>query len=342
MNQRIYIASKDYTIQEILEMDNLSHFPNYATEAISFLRSWNSEEKNIISKTSGSTGKPKSITLSKKDMIASAIATGGFFGFKPKAKHFSPLPAQFIAGKMMLVRSIQWETHLHLLPNTSNPLEHCTHMYDFGVMTPHQLSTGFKSESHKNIENINTLLLGGSPVNKELENKIQHVNCSVFLGYGMTETMSHVALRKLNGANKSDSYKAVTGVTFEQDSRDCLVIHCTHLSINTITTNDVVELLSDTEFLWKGRFDFVINSGGIKLFPEEIEQKLDSVINRNFYISGEKTDELGQQLVLHIEGEEIPEMKELLKTVLSKYEVPKNIYYHKVFSYTKTGKILRK
>ncbi len=342
MNNQIYIASKPYSYDELKNDSSINQFPEYANQAIDFIKEWKTDEAHIIANTSGSTGAPKKITLLKEDMINSAIATGSFFGFKPKAKHFSPLSAKFIAGKMMLVRSLHWDTELHLLPFSSNPLQHCNNSFDFGVMTPHQLSVGLSSDASKNIENIETLLLGGSPVNKALENKIQELKCSIFLGYGMTETMSHVALRRLNGSQKSKEYIAVEGVKFQQNERDCLVIYTDHLSIGKIETNDVVELIEDNRFIWKGRHDHVINSGGIKFFPEEIEQKLSSIIPYPYYISSESHDHLGQQIVLKIEGKEIPELISKIEKLLSKYEIPKRIYYLSEFSYTKTGKIIRK
>ena len=150
---------------------------------------------------------------------------------------------------------------------------------------------------------MENLLLGGSPINKELEDKINSVKTPIFIGYGMTETMSHVALRRLNGTDASNIYHAVDGVHFSLDDRDCLVIHASHLGLYGLVTNDVVALLDEYTFSWLGRFDHVINTGGVKVFPEMIEEKIESIILQPFYISCQNDKVLGEEVVIVLEGE---------------------------------------
>lgn len=314
----------------------------YVKGCFEFLEEWEDEKEYVTAHTSGSTGNPKEIILRKQDMINSAQATGKFFGFAENDRHFCPLSAQFIAGKMMLVRSMEWNTELRIIPPSSNPLQHINSPYEFGVMTPHQLATGLDSPFTKNINYIENLLLGGSPVPPALESRIQDLNTNIYLGYGMTETMSHIALRKLNGHDKSDFYTAVDHVSFSTDSRSCLKISTKHLSIGEIQTNDIVELINPHQFHWQGRHDFVINSGGIKLFPEQIEKKLSPFIAQEFYVIGEKDERYGEIVVLKIKGSKILDIEELTQSNLSKYEIPKKIIYLAEFEYTKTGKLIRK
>jgi O-succinylbenzoic acid--CoA ligase len=342
MRNSYIVNQEEFSEEKILNDKNLSSYEVYLQDAFQFIQEWYNKKETVLGQTSGSTGLPKKMELSKKDMLNSAKATGQFFSFNETAVHFCPLPASFIAGKMMIVRSIEWNTSLHLLPPSSNPLEHCTQKFDFGVMTPHQLQVGLSSASKDNIKNIKTLLLGGSPISKKLEDKIQDLETEIYIGYGMTETMSHVSLRKLNGKGKSSAYKAVEGIHFTTDDRDCLCIHANHLSFKKLITNDIVHLINSTSFEWKGRYDFVINSGGIKLFPEQIEKKLAHVISNHFYITSEAHEILGEQVILKIEGDKIEGIEELIRPLISKFEFPKKIYFVEKFDRTGSGKIIRK
>ncbi len=342
MKSNLYIDHVLYAWDELEEKTGHQKESEYVNKVCDFYREWKSNDQTITAFTSGSTGKPKAILLSKADMTSSAQATGTFFGFTPKDRHFCPLSVQYIAGKMMCVRSLHWDTVLHLPIPSSNPLEQIHGQYDFAVMTPHQLSMGLNSDFRKNIHKVKTLLLGGSPVSQKLEEAIQSLKTAVYIGYGMTETMSHVALKRLNGAGKSSFFTAVDGVSFSQDDRGCLVIHTDHLSIPSLVTNDVVELKDKFRFQWKGRADFVINSGGIKIFPEQVERKLQRIIPQPFYITKQEHPDLGEQVILIVEGKIIEGLNDKLRLILSKYEMPKSIQYQSTFSYTPTGKIIRK
>ena len=342
MGSSITFQDRRYEIDELLAISLEGFKEDYQREVYLFLEKWRDSAEYLKAQTSGSTGTPKIINLLKADMTSSAFATGSFFKFKEGDKHFNPLPAKYIAGKMMLVRSLEWNTDLHFFQPSANPLKFCTKAFTFGVMTPHQLMEGLQSEFKDNIQNIETLLLGGSPINTTLEHLIANLDTCIYLGYGMTETMSHVALRRVNGKEKSAKYKALEGVTFSQDERDCLVIHTQHLSISKVITNDVVKLINDRAFIWLGRYDNVVNSGGIKLHPEQIEQKISELITREFYLTHEEDDILGQRLVMKIEGPESSEITKKIQENLSKYETPKQIYFIEKFSRTETGKIIRK
>ena len=319
-----------------------------------FLKEWFSEKTIIKVHTSGSTGKPKIIQLKKEFMINSALATGTFFNLQEKTTALLCMSTSYIAGKMMLVRAIILGWDLDLIEPISNPLKGSEKQYDFSAMVPMQLQNSL-SEIHR----IKKLIVGGGIVSEELEKQIQNVSTAIFATFGMTETITHIAVKKLNQIQNATSsvienshYHALPNVSISKDQRDCLVINAPKVSSNKIITNDVIELISDKEFSWLGRYDNVINSGGIKLHPEEIEKKLSQVISQRFFVAGIADEILGEKLILVIE-ENITSnsvKKSLLKEIelnllevksLSKYETPKAIYFVEQFLETETKKIQR-
>ncbi|MBT6637288.1 MAG: hypothetical protein HOB42_04870 [Candidatus Marinimicrobia bacterium] len=168
--------------------------------------------------------------------------------------------------------------------------------------------------------------------------KLQNVSPQVFETYGMTETLTNVAIKPLNGLNKSDLFQALDRIHFKINERDCLVINAPMLSPESIVTNDIIELINDISFRWLGRFDNVINSGGVKVIPEVVEAKLASfILDRRYFISGVPDKSLGEKVVLLVEGNET----ELSFQHLEKYERPKEIYFIPEFVETESGKVNR-
>ena len=305
-----------------------------------FLREWFSSDPYIVVKTSGSTGNPKSIYLGKDFMINSALATGRYFQLGENTKALCCLPIKFIAGKMMLVRALTLGWNLDVIESTSNPLQEITKEYDFSAMVPLQLRNSISK-----IDQIKTLIVGGGVVPKDLNKAIQSVSAKCYATYGMTETSTHVAVKKLNKFTQleleSESvYKTLPDVTVSKDKRSCLVIHAPKISDVDIITNDVVEVVSKTEFNWKGRLDHVINSGGVKLHPEEIEQKLSHTIHSRFFIAGISDEMLGEKCILVIEGENYQITKTHFSK-LSRFEIPKETFFIPKFLETGSGKINR-
>ena len=303
-----------------------------------FLIEWFSDDDFVFVKTSGSTGNPKTIRLKKEFMINSALATGSYFQLPENTIALCCLPLNFIAGKMMLVRSLILGWDLDMVVPSSNPLQIVTKEYDFSAMVPLQLSNSISK-----IEQIKTLIVGGGVVSQGLEKALQSISTNCYATYGMTETITHVAIRKLNKFSQLESksfYKTLSEVTVSKDDRDCLVISAPKVSDETIITNDVVEIISENEFIWKGRFDNVINSGGIKLHPEEIEKKLSSMISARFFITSIPDDKFGEILILLIESEEFKIADDVFSNLM-KFEIPKEIFYLPKFIETKTGKVQR-
>ena len=318
-----------------------------------FLKNWFSENDFLEVKTSGSTGKPKVIQLKKEFMRNSALATGVFFELPEKTTALLCMSPDYIAGKMMLVRALVLGWSLDVVAAVSNPLKGLEKQYDFSAMVPMQLQQSL-SEIHK----IKKLIVGGGIVSIELEKQIQTVSTEVFATFGMTETITHIAVKKLSRlSSRAQSkslryYQVLPNISISQDQRGCLVINAPKVSENVIITNDVVALISDIEFKWLGRFDTVINSGGIKLHPEEIEKKLSEVISQRFFVAGFADGMLGEKLILIVEAtvissEDERSLRERLHhslnnaTNLSKYEIPKTIYFVTEFIETETKKIQR-
>ncbi|WP_010229794.1 AMP-binding protein [Gillisia marina] len=309
-----------------------------------FLLEWLRPSKFIEVTTSGSTGVAKKIKVRKEHMVNSAIATVKFFEMEAGCTALMCLPAKYIAGKMMLVRAMVLGWELDLVPPSSNPLDNLYKTYDFCAMTPFQLDN-----SISRLHLINKLIVGGGAVSPNLQEMVQGLNTKVYETFGMTETVSHIAAKRLNGKKKKNSpFKLMPNVHISVDNRDCLVIKAPSIADDILVTNDVVEIDTYKQFYWKGRFDNVVNSGGIKLYPEDIENRLTDVIDGRFFVIGMPDDALGEKLVLFVEAdfseELLSELQVKVQSVkeLHKYEIPKKIYLIQKFEETPNGKIHRK
>ena len=286
------------TGEELIEYIDLRY-----PQGSELIRSWLSLEGTIEVKTSGSTGSPKTLIFTREQMRQSALATGKYFGLLENSKALLCLPLRYIAGKMMLVRAMTLGWWLQgTEPSVQLDLPGTT-VFDFAAMVPFQVQNNLDK-----LDRIRNLIVGGAPVNRELQRRIDTVPTQIYATYGMTETITHVALRPLNqSSGRTDDreiYTALPGVFFEQDARGCLVIHANYLTSEAIVTNDLIELVSENRFIWKGRIDSVINSGGLKLIPEEIEHKFSDCIKGRFFATGLPDLELGQRLVFVVEGSE--------------------------------------
>lgn len=303
-----------------------------------FILKWLNDEEFICIKTSGSTGKSKKLNIPKKNMINSAKATGTYFNSFENTSALLCLPASFIAGKMMLVRAMVLGWELHIVAPTKDALTQYDNDYDFVAMVPFQVYHSFED-----LEKVKILIIGGGIISHALESKLQELPTQIFATYGMTETISHIAIRRINGPGKSDFYSALPDVSFSLDNRNCLVIEALGIAEEKVITNDMVELISPTAFKWLGRVDNIINSGGIKINPEAIEEKLAEFITYPFLIASEIDEALGERVILIIEKKDnvpLPDYSEVFQK-LSSYERPKKIYTISQFAYTETGKIKR-
>ena len=340
-----------------------------------FLKQFFDETDVVKLQTSGSTGIPKLIEIKKKYMVNSALATGSFFDLGKGTTALLCMNPEFIAGKMMLVRALILGWKLDIVTPSLNSLKDVKKKFDFTAMIPLQVTNSF-DDLHK----IKKLIIGGGVISKELENQLQELETECFATYGMTETVSHIAIQKLNnspslrgGTTKQSydvnhnlissgiekfHYNLLPNISISKDVRNCLVINAPKIAEEQIITNDIVELTSKNSFKWLGRYDNIINSGGVKLIPEQIEEKISKIIDQRFFVAGIPDEVLGEKLVLVVEIQRNKEVKEqrgkvekrkavisnAMKnlTTLDKYEIPKEIYFIDKFIETATKKIQRK
>lgn len=297
-----------------------------------FLLDWFDDKEYIEMTTSGTTGLPKLVRLEKQAMIQSALATGDFFGLEPGDKALLCLPTQFIAGKMMLVRSLILGLDLDVVSPSTEPLALNKTQYDFVAMVPLQVQNSIDK-----LKNVKKLIIGGAKIDSTLEEKLVPLKTEIYETYGMTETITHIAAKKVG----EKAFSILPNVKITKDDRDCLVIHVSSISEETIVTNDLVELINDNQFVFLGRIDNVVNSGGVKLIPEQIEAKLINKINNRFFVTGVPDTVLGEKLILVIEGEKQDFAPDFFD-VLGKYEKPKEIVFVPKFKENENGKLLRK
>lgn len=297
-----------------------------------FLLDWFDDRSFIDLQTSGTTGTPKIIRKNKQALVNSALATGDFFELKPGDTALCCLPIQFIAGKMMLVRSFILGLAIDVVAPNSNPLAQLNKEYDFVAMVPLQVQNSLK-EFYK----VKKLIIGGAKTDSALEQKLQGIKTKVYETYGMTETITHIAARKIG----VEAFSVLPHVNISQDERECLVIDAPLVSDERLFTNDLVKIINEHQFVLLGRIDNVVNSGGVKLIPEKIEEKLSPFINERFFVGGIPDAVLGEKLVLVIEGEK-KELAETIFQTLDKYEKPKAVFFVPNFEVTESGKIKRK
>lgn len=343
MNKSIFHRSFHLNGNSFNSVNELLAYSRLQVPSIySFLFDWFSSDELTV-QTSGSTGKPKPIQLKKEFMINSALATGSFFNLQENTSALLCLSPDYIAGKMMLVRALTLGWKLDVVEPIGNPLKNIEKEYDFSAMVPMQLQSSLPY-----IYKVRKLIVGGGVVSIDLKEKLQNISTKVFATYGMTETITHIAVKKLNNYNTlerngANFYKTLPNVKIYIDERSCLAIEASIVSKEFIITNDVVQLVSENQFEWLGRFDNVINSGGIKLHPEKIEEKLTTVIKQRFFVTGIPDEILGEKLVLIVEGDKDESLTNTISSLdkMSKYEKPKEIYFVKQFVETETKKIQR-
>lgn len=297
-----------------------------------FILDWFDNNDYIEMHTSGSTGIPKVMRVPKQSMVHSAIASGDFFDLSPGDRALNCLPVKYVAGKMMFVRGFILGLDMDFVAPSSKPLRNNDELYDFSAMVPLQAQN-----SLERLHQIKKLIVGGAKINAQLEKELLNLPIASFETYGMTETVSHIAAKNVG----ETAFRLLPNVSIEKDERNCLIIHAPHISETPIVTNDLVELVEGNQFKFLGRLDNVINTGGIKLNPEQIEEKLVQFIDRRFFVAGLPDTDLGEKLVLVVEGEPF-EIPSSIFSALDKYEKPKEILFVAHFKETGNGKIIRK
>jgi len=337
----VWIAAKKLPgiCAERLESD----LPEWEKKVYRFLLDWMDDRDYIVQFSSGTTGKKKEFRLPKPSMRASSKITCKLLGLQRRNSALLCLPVDYIAGKMMIVRSWICGLDLRLTNPGGTPELSKYEKINFSAMVPLQVYNLLNQGEVLN--KIQTLIIGGGEIRSELENRLKDYPTRIYATYGMAETCSHVALRKVNGQNSSALFTAIPGVKLDSDDENRLMINADFLP-ESVQTNDLVEFASPNSFRWLGRFDNLINSGGIKIIPEELEEKIAKILGLECALIGIPDVKLGKKLVLVLEANEghlSPNMVlEKLKTELNKHFVPKAIFQVKELPRNKSFKINRK
>jgi len=326
-----------------LRINNLHSQTEFEKKATFFLEEWLSDSETVKVQTSGSTGTPKVFEIEKKKMLNSAVMTCNFLCLKEGDNALLCLPVEYISGKMMMVRSFERKMKLIIANPSLKPLENLEEEIDFCAMTPLQVENSLDK-----LYLIKNLIIGGATVSENLKDKIfqslklSNSQTQIFETYGMSETLSHIALKQIS-PKAEDYFTAFENVSISKDERGCLRIFAPNVNAEVLQTNDLVEVKDGNKFRFLGRIDNVINSGGAKIFPEELEALVKKEIPNEVVFLGIDDESLGQKLILVIEGEESNDLVEKI------YQIPFEKNFHKpkeiIFIYeiprTPNGKVNR-
>lgn len=301
-----------------------------------FQNEWGNDAPFIHAHTSGSTGAPKPITLLKGDMLVSARATNEFFGIGRESLLAIPLSCDYIAGKMMAVRAFAAGCRLKVIP-PKNEFDIGAEHIDLISVVPSQVDCLIAHPDWTSL--IGAVIVGGAALSQARQRALAQAGYTAYMSYGMTETCSHVALAKIG----ESAFKAMPGIKFDVDERGCLVVDAPMMSIGRVVTNDVVTLLDEHRFKWEGRYDNVINSGGIKIFPEKLENEIARFVDLDFYIVGVYDEKWGQAVQMVVAGDESlrSNLENTLKEHLKHEFLPKNIHFVRMLPRTNNGKLRR-
>lgn len=319
-------------------MDSASIIGEKSQELKEFIDLWNDSDMSIAAFTSGSTGTPKEIQLRKSDMLLSAEATCRFLGLDSGSVLGLVLPVDHIAGRMVVVRALACGGKIYAEHPSSNPLKKIEKdlVIDLLSIVPAQVEGLLESPA---LGRVRAVFVGGAPLDPVLERRLASVGTlTSYATYGMTETCSNVALRRLG----QPVYVANEGITFSTDTRGCLVVESEIMSFGRLVTNDIVRLFDNRHFVWVGRADNVINSGGIKLYPEVIERKLSEVLRPgSYYVTSRPSQRWGRELIVVHECEVNEATRCQAESLLERYERPKAWVRVDHLSRTANGKLRR-
>ena len=360
------LNGKSLPLDRLAEVEAHPDVSPYEKRVIAFAQQWLCGQETFVVHTSGSTGAPKPVVLTRRQMALSARLTCQALGLQPGDRALVCLSTEFIAGMMMLVRGFEVGLHLTVIDPLSQPLARfqVTDAFDFTALVPLQLQATLNGAPHERmlLDRMKGVLIGGAPISAALAQQLQVVAAPLYHTYGMTETVSHIALRCLNGAQRRDDFVPFAGVELGLDKRGCLHITSALTRGETLQTNDLVDLRADGTFRWLGRVDNVINSGGVKVQTEKVESAIETWLlhhrggiyaERRFFVGPLSHPRLGQAVVAVLEGAPFAAaeavgpagnapMRAHLQQVLNPYEIPRQVYFVPKLIETPTGKIDRR
>jgi len=342
MDNFIILDGVRYAKDNLEELTSQDKNGNEFYQAIhDFLTEWWSDSDTMFVHTSGSTGTPKDMAIEKKKMMASAATTLSFLDIRQGDSALLCMSLDYIAGKMMMVRALSGELNLITSPPSGHPLRNLTIAPTFAAMIPLQVYNSLQNDTEKKIlKGIRHLIIGGGPIDNNLETELERFPHNVWSTYGMTETLSHIALRKLNGKDRSDWYTPLDGVTVSLSPERTLVIDAPLVCKSILKTNDIAEISAGHQFRILGRLDNTINSGGIKIQIEQVEALLKPSMPCPFLITSKPDEKFGEIVVLLAEskGQDISNIKEICVQTLPHYWQPKEIILADALPYTGSGK----
>ena len=344
--QSLIHCGKKYSLPELKQLiDNeKGDIKSTLLDLYNFLEHWFNESTTITVQTSGSTGTPKKIQVDKDKMIQSALSTCNYLNLKPGNTALLCLPLQYIAGMMMVVRALVAGLDLQIIPPTGHPLSQINDDIDFCAMIPMQVYNSLNNPTEKiKLARVKTLIIGGSAIDDILEKSLEDFSNKIYSTYGMTETLSHIALRELNGDSNNTHYKTLPTVNISLSNNSTLVIDAPWSIYSPLITNDIATIHTDGSFSILGRLDNVINCGGVKLHIEEIEKHLSLSINIPFAITSRPHPKWGEEIVLLVQesSSNINWLKQVIEQ-LPKYWQPHFILTVSCIPLTNTSKIDRK
>ena len=342
--QQLILDGKVYTLLQLEELikDETGPKQKQLNDLLSFLTEWFDKTEEIVVRTSGSTGIPKSIWVQKEKMIKSACITCEYLGLQQGDTALLCMPLQYIAGMMMVIRALVARLDLRCVIPSGHPLSEISIPLDFVAMVPSQVFNSLQNDvERKRLSKINTLIIGGGAIDDSLIESLSQLPNKIYSTYGMTETLSHIALRRLNGSDPNNRYYPFSSVKLSLSDELTLIIDAPLVCNEVLKTNDVAELYDDGSFMILGRKDNIINSGGIKIQAEKVEQLLNEVIASPFAITSIAHSKWGEAIVLLVEDSREFSLGENLFCKLPKYWRP--LYTISVASLpmTETGKIDR-
>ncbi len=310
-----------------------------------FCQQWLNGQQVFEQKTSGSTGKPKLIKITRAQMQLSAKLTVETLNLAKKDVALVCINTAYVGGKMMLVRGLEHQLQLIINEPSANPLDGLKQNFDFAAMIPMQFQNALQSNPAK-LEACKAIIIGGAPVSNLLAAQIANLKIPIYSTYGMTETVSHIALKRLSSPSKNH-YTTIGDIEISTNNKEQLILKGSITNNKVLITNDRVQILSPITFKWLGRIDNVINSGGIKIQLEKVEASIELLFNKLkmpnlFFIAAKPDAYWGNKLILFIEYPKLLPPENLLgklKKHLDRFSCPKEIIYVSKFAKTSSEKI---
>ncbi len=336
------------------EIINTESSNPYYAKVLKIIHDWEEGVEEFHLRTSGSSGVPKEIVITRGQVLASIRQTRKKFSLGSEDLLFCCLNVDYIAGMLMIFRALEIGCDLLVTEPVGHPFEvlgnqeyllRSNRMKNFFAFVPMQFQTLVNDERYTELLNTaKGIIVGGAALDEVSVKKAKNLSAPVYLTYGMTETVTHIALRRINGFRASRYFRVLEGVEIRTDPQSRLSIRAAVTRNEWVQTNDIVKLRNSREFILVGRADHVINSGGVKIQPEKIEEEIGKILMSGvrFFVWGIPDERLGQKLVLFLETRDksvSEELKKRIPGIFSKFERPKEIFLLHQFENTPTGKI---